>query len=144
MKMKNFSRRKFIVSTSAGAAGALLTYKVPVYGMSNKLLVSELALKGGNPVRTDGWLKWPVWDAEAEEPILSVLRSGNWYRARGNKVNEFEEKYADLIGARRALATASGTAALETVLHVLGRLKRRLRIVPRLSFLYISLVCLLI
>ncbi len=120
MKMKNFSRRKFIVNTSAGAAGALLTYKMPVYGMSNKVMVSELALKGGDPVRTDDWLKWPVWDAEAEAPILSVLRSGNWYRARGTKVDEFEIAYAELIGARRALATASGTTALETALHVLG------------------------
>ncbi|MEE9461657.1 MAG: hypothetical protein V3V53_07485, partial [Bacteroidales bacterium] len=66
MKMKNFSRRKFIVNTSAGAAGALLTYKMPAYGMSKKVMISELALKGGKPVRNDGWLKWPVWEADAE------------------------------------------------------------------------------
>jgi dTDP-4-amino-4,6-dideoxygalactose transaminase len=120
MKMKNFTRRKFIVNTSAVTAGTLLSTRVPVFGASNKAMVSELALKGGTPVRTNGWLEWPVWDAEAEEPVLSVLRSGDWYRARGTKVDEFEKAYADFIGARRALATASGTTALETALHVLG------------------------
>jgi len=111
--MKNFTRRKFIVNTSAVTAGTLLSTRVPVFGASNKATVSGLALKGGTPVRTNGWLEWPVWDAEAEEPVLSVLRSGDWYRARGTKVDEFEKAYADFIGARR-------TTALETALHVLG------------------------
>ena len=118
--MKNFSRRKFIVSASAGTAGALLAYKSPVFGNPSYTPVTELAIKGGSPLRTDGWLPWPVWDTDAEEPVLSVLRSGDWYRARGTKVDEFEKAYAELIGAKRALATASGTTALETALHVLG------------------------
>ena len=71
-------------------------------------------------MRDAGWQEWPVWDNEAEAPVLSVLRSGNWYRARGTKVDEFEKVYAAFIGAKRALATASGTTALETALHVLG------------------------
>lgn len=82
--------------------------------------VNELALNGGYPVRTRGWLNWPVWDPDAEEPILEVLRSGDWFRLRGRKVDEFEEAYAGLIGAKRALATASGTTALETALHVMN------------------------
>jgi perosamine synthetase len=120
MKMKNFSRRKFIASASAGTAGALFAYTSPVFGNPNYTPATELAIKGGSPLRTDGWLQWPVWDADAEEPVLSVLRSGDWYRARGTKVDEFEKAYAELIGAKRALATASGTTALETALHVLG------------------------
>ncbi len=120
MKINIFTRRKFIISASAGTAGALLSYKVPVFGISNKVSVSELALKGGKPVRTDDWMKWPVWNSDAEEPMLSVLRSGNWYRGWGTKVTGFENKYADLIGAKRVLATASGTTALETALHVMG------------------------
>jgi perosamine synthetase len=120
MKSKNFSRRKFIVNASAGTAGAILAYRAPVFGNPKAVPDTGLAIKGGQPVRTDGWQPWPVWDADAEEPILSVLRSGNWYRARGTKVDEFEKIYAEFIGARRALATASGTTALETALHVLG------------------------
>lgn len=85
-----------------------------------KKSASGLAIHGGNPVRSSGWLKWPVWNSDAEEPMLEVLRSGDWFRLRGSKVDEFEQAYASLIGARRVLATASGTTALETALHVLG------------------------
>ncbi len=118
MKQNNLTRRKFIASTSAGAAGAMLS--MPLLAGSGTGVTSELALKGGKPVRTGDWLKWPVWNPEAEEPMMSLLRSGNWYRGDGNKCNEFEKKYADLIGAKRVIATASGTTALIASLHTLG------------------------
>jgi len=119
MKIKNVTRRKFIISTSAGAAGTLLANPIPVFGNSKDGLVSELAIKGGKPVRTEGWLNWPVWNHDADKPMLSVLESGNWYRGNGNKATEFEKEYAELIGVKRALATASGTTALSTALHVM-------------------------
>lgn len=87
---------------------------------SFKTRASVLALLGGEPVRSKNWLKWPVWDPDAEEPILEVLRSGDWFRLRGTRVDEFEQAYGELIGARRVLATASGTTALETALHVMN------------------------
>lgn len=77
-------------------------------------------MHGGRPVRAKSWPSWPVWDKSAEDSILSVLRSGNWYRGRGTKVSEFEEKYAELMGTKRCLATASGTTALLVAMHVLG------------------------
>jgi len=119
MKSKHFTRRKFIASTSAGAAGAILASQLPVFGSSAGGISTELALKGGKAVRTKAWLDWPVWDPNAEKPMMELLRSGNWYRGDGNKCNEFEQKYAELIGAKRAIATASGTTALITALHTL-------------------------
>jgi dTDP-4-amino-4,6-dideoxygalactose transaminase len=119
MKTNIFTRRKFIASTSAGAAGALLANPVTVFGASKGRPGSKLALKGGKPVRTKEWLKWPVWNHDADKPMLSVLESGNWYRGNGNKATEFENKYAELIGVKRAVATASGTTALSTALHVM-------------------------
>jgi hypothetical protein len=80
MKTDNLSRRKFIVSTSAGAAGALLSNPVPVFGSMKGGAASELAIKGGEPVRTEGWLDWPVWNSDAEEPMLSLLRSARSLR----------------------------------------------------------------
>jgi len=77
-------------------------------------------MHGGQPVRAKSWPSWPVWDKSAEDSILSVLRSGNWYRGRGTKVSEFEKKYAELMGTKRCLATASGTTALLVAMHVLG------------------------
>jgi dTDP-4-amino-4,6-dideoxygalactose transaminase len=48
-----------------------------------------------------------------------VLRSGRWYRGEGEHVAEFEKAYAQFLGAKRCLATASGTTALLTALHVM-------------------------
>jgi dTDP-4-amino-4,6-dideoxygalactose transaminase len=119
MKKYNLTRRQFIATSSAGAIGAMISTTAPSCGKLNRVS-DKPALLGGNPVRSTGWLDWPVWDTEAEESMLSVLRSGKWYREWGNLVGEFEKQYASLIGAKRALATASGTTALETALHVLG------------------------
>ena len=52
---------------------------------------SDLAIQGGKPVRSEDWLNWPVWNSDAEQPMLEVLRSGDWFRLRGSKVDEFEE-----------------------------------------------------
>jgi len=119
MKKNNFSRRQFITTTSVGALGTIFTVGAPSCAKLNKAS-DQLALLGGKPVRDKDWMNWPVWDPEAEDPALSVLRSGKWYREWGTQVAEFEKQYAALIGAKRALATASGTTALETALHVLG------------------------
>ncbi len=119
MKRDKLTRRKFIASTTAGAAGAVLSVHVPVSGTSGKRAASDLAINGGKAVRTKDWMNWPVWNSDAEKPMMEVLRSGDWFRLRGTNVDEFEKAYASLIGSRRVLATASGTAALETALHVL-------------------------
>lgn len=50
---------------------------------------------------------------------MEVLRSGRWFRGAGEHVAEFESAYAQLLGAKRCLATASGTTALMVALHVM-------------------------
>jgi len=80
----------------------------------------ELAIDGGTPIRTADWPGWPVWDDTADEGILEMYRSGNWYRNYGSFCQEAEQRYAELIGAKRCLVTASGTTALITALHALG------------------------
>jgi len=118
MKKDKLTRRRFITSTSAGAAATLLS--PPLFAGSKAGASKELALQGGQAIRSAEWLSWPVWNKEDEEDMLSLLRSGNWYRGDGNKCREFETKYAELIGAKRVIATASGTTALITALHTLG------------------------
>ena len=66
------------------------------------------------------WPSWPIWDESWEPAIIKVYRSGSWYRGSGEHVAEFENAYAKLLGAKRALATASGTTALLVALHVMG------------------------
>ena len=112
-------RRKFLATASTSAIAAIASATLPAYRMSFNS-AKDLAILGGEAVRKKGWPQWPQWDKEAEEEILSVLRSGNWWRGAGTKVDEFEKKYAELMGAKRCLATASGTTALLIALHVLG------------------------
>jgi perosamine synthetase len=119
MSHNSLTRRQFIATSSAGAIGVMIASAAPSCGKLKKVSDTP-ALLGGNPVRASGWMDWPIWDPEAEESMLTVLRSGKWYREWGTHVTEFEKQYAELIGTKRALATASGTTALETALHVLG------------------------
>lgn len=56
-----------------------------------------------------------VSDAEVEA-VADVLRSGWW--GLGPKTREFEEKFAQYVGAKHAIALNSGTAALHLALRV--------------------------
>lgn len=116
MKGKNITRRRFLAAT--GTVAALGSTRIPAYaGVSKK--ASKLAILGGRPVRAKSFPKWPVWDPAAEEHVLSILRSGNWFRGSGSTVTEFEKKYADLMDAKRCVCTVNGTNALLTALHAL-------------------------
>ena len=115
MQNARHTRRQFLTSGSAGALAAA------AYGAAAPAVqtAGALAIKGGKAVRTDPWPPWPIWDRGAEEHVLSILRSGRWFRNWGNTVTQFEEKYAALLGAKRCLCTVNGTNALLTALHAL-------------------------
>src|ERR1035441_8264 len=95
----------------------------------------QLAILGGQPVRTKPFPSWPVFDQNEEQALLEVLHSGKWWRfsyGQGvelrepepgqprSKVAEFQEAFAQLQQARYAIACANGTAALEISLKALG------------------------
>jgi dTDP-4-amino-4,6-dideoxygalactose transaminase len=121
------SRRQFLAtSTVAGAGlGSGLTRLAPALAAGaaptivSAATAAKPALLGGTPAHQGGWQKWPVWQPEWEADMLKVCRSGKWYRPSGPYVTDFEAAYAQLIGAKRCLATASGTTALIVSLHVL-------------------------
>ncbi len=114
MSVRN-SRREFF----GLAAGALATVSLFPKRAMARSAVDKPALLGGSPVHTGSWPKWPEWRQGWESLILQVLRSGQWYRGSGEQVPRFEAAYAELLGARRCLATASGTTALIVGMHVL-------------------------
>jgi len=87
-----------------------------VFGAS----ANKPALLGGKRAHSGGWTRWPQWRESWERKVLDVFRSCRWYRASGQHVSEFEKAYAQLLGARACLATASGTTALMVSLHVMG------------------------
>jgi dTDP-4-amino-4,6-dideoxygalactose transaminase len=61
-----------------------------------------------------------VIDAREEQALLEVLRSGKWFRGDGTAVNNFEEAYTRLTGAKYCIATNGGTTALVASLGALG------------------------
>jgi dTDP-4-amino-4,6-dideoxygalactose transaminase len=115
---EHLTRRHFLQHAAAGSAALawLGTGSSPLTWASES---TKPALLGGAPVHQGPWPVWPNWREAWEPRILEVLRSGHWYRGNGEHVAEFEMAYAQLLGAKRCLATASGTTALMVALHVL-------------------------
>ncbi len=118
--MKNpMTRRKFIRTAAAGSAALTWLSSGKAPGVFAAEAVKP-ALLGGTPAHKGGWTSWPQWRQSWEPEVLKVLRSCRWYRGSAGRVEEFEKAYAQLLGAKRCLATASGTTALLVSLHVMG------------------------
>lgn len=116
---KKISRRQAIATASAAAMASMVNLPGESFGILNRE-PEKLAINGGPQVHKGPWKVWPEWDKSAEPAILDMLRTGRWWRGNGEHVVEFEKKYAGLLGAKRCLATASGTSALMVALQALG------------------------
>lgn len=118
MNNDRINRRRFVRSAAVGSAA------ISWAGIRRKTFASGVdrpALLGGHPIHSGDWPRWPQWRESWEGDILEILRSGRWYRGNSaGKIQEFETEYAKLLGAKRCLATASGTTALITSVHVMG------------------------
>lgn len=112
----NVTRREFVKTASVASAGAMLA--LPHVGAGAEATAKPAKL-GGKPVCGGGFPGWPAQDQTEEKAILEVLHSGKWFRGNGAETARFEGAYAQLTGAKHCLATASGTAALTTVLGAL-------------------------
>lgn len=116
----SWSRRGFMQAAAAGSAfwslqGSTTASGAVAYGSDKP------AILGGRPSCTATWPTWPQWREAWEPEILKILRSGRWYRGDDSgQIAQFETAWAHLLGARRCLATASGTTALITSLYVVG------------------------
>jgi len=114
-----FTRRRALAVSSAGAVATITGWPLTSFSKAKKIS-NKLAINGGKPVRSAAWPSWPIWDNSVEKDISNMFRSGNWYRNTGNFCEEFEAMYAELVGAKHCLATASGTTALSVALHASG------------------------
>jgi dTDP-4-amino-4,6-dideoxygalactose transaminase len=104
------SRRGFMAATSAVGVGLTLT--------STAAAADKPALLGGKPVRTKGYSSWPLVTEADEQAVTEVVHSGRWYRNRS--VEQFEQAYAEMNGAKCCVAVSSGTSALYASLGGLG------------------------
>ena len=112
------TRRQFLEATSIASAGLSLAKLGGGSLFAAELAGGKPAKLGGQPL-CGGWPGWPVFDQTEEQALLQTLHSGHWYRGSGSAVSKFEDAYERLTGAKHCLATASGTAALYTVLGAL-------------------------
>jgi len=65
------------------------------------------------------YLNEPYLKGKEKEYVLDVIESG-WLSIKGKHTKIFEEKFAEMVGVKYALAVQSGTAALHTALLTLG------------------------
>ncbi|MBN1645255.1 DegT/DnrJ/EryC1/StrS aminotransferase family protein [Candidatus Woesearchaeota archaeon] len=77
-------------------------------------------------------LNEPYLKGKEKEYVLDVLDSG-WLSVKGKHTKIFEEKFAQMVGLKYALALQSGTAALHTTLLSLGIGKNDKVVVPNFT-----------
>jgi dTDP-4-amino-4,6-dideoxygalactose transaminase len=82
--------------------------------------VRELAVHGGQPVRTSPMPGWPHFDDEDVAAVRDVLASGQVNYWTGDQGRAFEVEFASTVGSRHAVAVANGTVALEIALRAIG------------------------
>lgn len=95
--------------------------------------MDKLAIDGGNPVRKNLLPYGHQWIDEADiQAVIEVLRS-DWLTT-GPKVGEFEQAFADFVGAKEAVAVNNGTAALHTAVYAAGIKRGDEVIIPPMTF----------
>lgn len=113
------TRRQFLETTAVVGAGITLALPGATRAAAQSAAAGKPAKLGGKPMCSGGFPGWPVYDQTEEKALLATLHSGNWFRGSGKAVARFEAAYGKLTGAKHCLATASGTAALSTVMGAL-------------------------
>ncbi|MCA1028635.1 DegT/DnrJ/EryC1/StrS family aminotransferase [Cytobacillus kochii] len=81
---------------------------------------------------------WPYFSEAELMQLTEVLNSGNWWRGNGDKVIEFENKFANFHKATYGLGVTNGTHAILLALKALGLKPGDEVIVP--SFTFISTI----
>jgi perosamine synthetase len=119
MGKAKISRRQVLAAGSVGAVGTMAGWPLNSYSIGSSPQ-GKLALLGGEKVHKNAWPSWPVWNQAAEKDIAEMYRTGRWFYGAGEHVADFEKLYAELVGAKRCVATSSGTTALLTSLFVSG------------------------
>lgn len=84
--------------------------------------MSELAILGGKPLRSQPFPPWPQYTDADRSRLLEVLESRNWggYPFPNRYAAEFGEKFAAFHGAKYGCAVANGTVALVAALKASG------------------------
>jgi len=84
--------------------------------------MSQLAVSGGTPIRTECYPAWPVWDQRDIDAVTRTVKSGFWggFPYPGPNTAEFSEKFAELQGGGTAVTMMNGTITMEVALRAAG------------------------
>jgi dTDP-4-amino-4,6-dideoxygalactose transaminase len=84
--------------------------------------MSELAIRGGTPVRSSPYPAWPAGGEREITAVSEVIRGGGWggFPEPGPNAARFEEAFAAYQGARHGILMANGTVTMEVALKALG------------------------
>ncbi len=93
--------------------------------------MGQLAIRGGNPVRTTPFHPWHIHSEDEISLIREVLQSDIWGgffpfhfgeggEPRTTKTEEFEKRFTSHHDCRFGACTSSGTIALETAVRAVG------------------------
>jgi len=99
--------------------------------------MAELAVLGGEPVRTEGPNLWPVFSEREKGLLLEVLHTRNWggYPEPNTYAREFAERFAEHHDAKHGICAANGTVTLEIALKAGGVKAYDEVIVPAVSWI---------
>jgi len=125
MKPSDNSRRNFITTLTTTSIAAAFANVVPAFGRIQSKDPGKLAILGGTPVRTKGWISWPavLADEKVIGSIVKTTKSGRWSRIQNlanGTVATFEKDFAKLLDVKYCVGTGSGTQALSTSVEALG------------------------
>ena len=82
--------------------------------------MADLAILGGQPLRSRPYPSWPMWDESERENLIATLESGTWWSGDGDRAQRFADDFAAFQGARHGLPMTNGTHTLEAAFAALG------------------------
>lgn len=82
----------------------------------------ELAVMGGEPIRTEPYPRWPVFDHSEIDAVTRTVLSGRWGGSPypGPNTAEFAAKFAEMQGGGFAVPMINGTITMEVALRAAG------------------------
>lgn len=84
--------------------------------------MSDLAVLGGDPIRTETFPRWPVFDQSEIDAVSQTVLSGRWggFPYPGPNIAEFAEKFSEMLGGGIAVPMMNGSITMEVALRAAG------------------------
>ena len=100
-------------------------------------MISDLAIFGGNPIRTKPFPVWPKVTSEIKDSIVDTIKNEEW-GVGSTTIDIFNNKFADMQDAKFSLAIHSGTSAIWICLKSAGIEAGDEVIIPAYTFIATS------